>query len=146
MSTQGERSQFRRLIGDYAVNVVPDTELEYYLDDATAEGSSQAFDTPITDYDLLPSRYSVETIYLAAINWWWDAAAKLSSRHSQTVGQAQQGASEKWDRAMEMISRLQARYDEISELKNSIYMGNNSRFSKSTLTRIGGQEEESALD
>lgn len=144
MSNQSEKNQFRRLVGDYAKNEVTDNEIESYLDDATEEATSD-FGMPVTDFDVLVKQYHPEVVYAAAINWWWDTAAKLQDRHSQTVGQASQGASEKWDRAIKMIELLRAQLDVIQLLEVDIIMGNNSRFSKDTLTRVGGVEEEKAL-
>lgn len=145
MPTASEINQFRRLIGDYNKDVVDDADLDSYLDDAVAELTAD-FATPVIDFDILVTQYKPEVILRAAINWWWQRAAELADKHSTSVGQSAQNVSEKWDRAMEMIRRLETRYMEIQQLYTDITFGNISRFSKSTLTRIGGQREEDVMD
>lgn len=150
MSTTSEKNQFRRLIGDFGRNNVIDSEIEGYLDDATRESTedfvnSSRVSAPVTDFDALVPIYHTEVIYLAAINWWWDFAAKESRKHSQTMGASAQNVSETYDRALQMIDRLRTEYTRIQSLGTDINMGNLSRFSKQTLTRLGGQSEEDAL-
>lgn len=150
MVTASELSQFRRLIGDYESELVDDSIIEEYLDDATRESTedfvnSSYISAPVLDFGLLAPQYHTEVIYLAAINWWWNLAAKQAPKHSQTMGQASQNVSETWDRAMRMIDVLRTRYSQIESLGTDITMGNLSRFSKGTLTRIGGRREEDGL-
>lgn len=145
MPTTSEKNQLRRLIGDYGANTVDDTEIDAYLNDATFEVTSD-FASPVIDFDVLLVQYHPEVIYKAAINWWWQRASKLVDHHTQTVGQSSQNASEKWDRAMQMIERLETKYNEIQMLGIDISIGNLSRFSKITMTRIGGRSEESTLE
>lgn len=144
MSTQSEKNQFRRYIGDFDSLVVDDATIESYLDDAVRELTSD-FATPVTTFDTLVFEYHPEVIVKAAINWWWNFAAKATDKHSTTVGQSSQNVGEKWDRAMQMIAKLEELYDNIQALGTDIYQGNISRFSKSTLTRIGGMSEEDSL-
>lgn len=150
MPTQSEFNQFRRYIGDYTDEKVDDTDIEVYLDDATAELTADFTDADgasaqVTEFDNLVIQYRPEVVVWASINFWWQKAALYAERHSQTVGQASQSASEKWERAMEMIRRLTEYYDKIGLLGTDITIGNLSRFSKITLTRIGGQREEDAI-
>lgn len=145
MPTTSEYNQFRRLIGDFGEDAVLDAEIKSYLDDAVRELTAD-FTSPVTDFDVLVQQYHPEVIYKGAINWWWDKAAKLADKHSTTVGQASQNVSEKWDRAMEMIRRLEEAYMNIQLLQTDISIGNISRFSKTTLTRIGGVSEEKTLE
>jgi hypothetical protein len=58
------------------------------------------------------------------------------------MGAASQNVSEKWQRALQMVTALEERYDDIQELGDTIIEGNYSRFSKQTLRRIGGVSEE----
>lgn len=151
MPSVSERNQFLRYIGKYGTTEVAESEIDAYLDDTTRELTADFVNTnnlsaPVVDFDVLAPQYHPEVIVKAAINWWWQKAAKLSDHHSQSVGQASQQASEKWDRAMEMIRRLEEVYDRIQQLGTDITIGHISRFSKVTLQRHGGQREEQALD
>lgn len=150
MPTTSEYNQFRRYIGDYATASVSDTTIDSYLNDATRELTSDFVDVAglpavLTAFDTVVPEYHPEIILKAAINWWWNRAAELADKHSQTVGQASQNVSEKWDRAMQMIQQLQTMYDQIESLGVDITFGNLSYFSKSSLERIGGQREEVAI-
>lgn len=144
MATASELNQFRRLIGDYGRDSVDDSDIETYLDDAVRELTAD-FTTPVADFDSLYIQYKPEVIVYAAINYWWNIAAKLVDHHSQTTGQSSHNASEKWDRAMEMIRTLREQYATIQQLGTDITQGNLSRFSKATLSRWGGVREEDAL-
>lgn len=149
MSTASEQAQFRRLIGDYTKNKVEPEVIEAYLDDAARELTANDptnLSAPVIAFSALEVRYHPEVVVKAAINWWWNVAAEASTKHSQTVGPATQNVSETWDRAMEMISRLEEQYQKIQTLGTDITVGNISRFSKVTLTRVGGKREENALD
>lgn len=151
MSTLSERNQFRRYIGDFGTSAVDDATIKSYFDDAVRELTADFVDVnnlsaPVTDFDVLVPQYHPEVIVKAAINWWWQKAARLADHHTQTVGQSSQNASEKWDRAMEMIRHLEELYATIQALGTDITFGNISRFSKATLTRIGGQREETAYN
>lgn len=150
MPVQSEYNAFRRLIGDFSKDLVDDVILDEYLDDATRESTADFTDntgspTPVTDFDVLVGQYHTEVIYLAAINWWWDIAAKAAARVSVGMGASSQTEGERWQRAMEMIAKLREEYLRIQSLGTDITQGNLSRFSKSTLTRIGGQREERGL-
>lgn len=136
---------FRRLIGDFGVGNVSDEEAVSFLDDTASElthYNTNIYSTPVATLDALGEEYKRETIYKAAINWWWDYAAKLSDHHSMSLGSATQNVSEKWDRAMQMISQLEIQYQQICRLEVDITHGNLSRWSKQTLRRIGGVDEE----
>lgn len=151
MPTSAEKNQFRRLIGDYGKNSVSDQEITSYLNDATAELTADFINedranAQLTSFDDLVVQYHPEVIYFGAMNYLWNRLAKLSDRHSQTVGTASQNASEKWDRTYQMISYLNDQYYKIQTLGTDISVGNLSRFSKTTLTRLGGQSEEASLD
>lgn len=151
MPAQSERNQFRRLIGDYGKDTVTDIEVKLYFDDAVREATEDFVNaanisSPVTDFDVLVPQYHSEIIYLAAINYLWDKAGKLSIKHSQTMGQASQDVGETFDRVMRMIDALRARYETIQSLGTDITMGNLSRFSKTSLTRLGGVREENARD
>lgn len=149
MPTQGDYSLFKRLVGDDEVDLIDDASIDDYLDDAARERSYIDTDIPIVlTFDGLAAYHKAEAIYQAAINWWWNRAASLSGKHSQTVGQASMNAGEKYDRAMRMIEMLQTRLAELiaSGSGSIITFGNLSRFSKSTLTRLGGKSEESTLN
>lgn len=151
MPLQSEYNQFRRYIGDYGVDTVDDTEVDAFLDDATLELTSDFVDVnnlsaPVNDFDVLVAQYHPEVVVKAAINWWWHRAAKLTEHHTQTVGSASANTSEKWDRAMEMIKQLEELYANIQALGTDITFGNLSRFSKSTLTRLGGRREEDSYN
>lgn len=147
MPIPSEYNTFRRLIGDFEVDEIDDTTLESYLDDAAYEASSsEGSFTTVTEFDLLPGRYKREVIILAAINFWWQRASVYAQKLSTTTGQAAQNVSEKWERAMSMIEKLQAMYTERSVLGSEPSMGNLSRFDRGTLTRVGGKSEEQALD
>lgn len=145
MPNNSEFNLFRRLIGDYGKNDVDDTTIDSYLDDAVYELTSD-FATPVADFDVLKTQYHPEIIYKGAINWWWNRMATLAEKHSMSSGGQQQNVGEKWDRAFQIIQRLEEKYDQIQMLGVDIEFGNISRFSKSTLTRIGGQREEDAID
>lgn len=151
MSTAAEKNQFRRLVGDYPKGDVDDPTIESYLNDAVTELTADFTDAagtsaPVTVFDSLVKEYHPEIILWAAINWWWNRLAILADRHSQQVGDASQKMSEKWDRALAMIKELEARYALVQSLGTDISIGNFSRFSKTTLTRLGGQREETALE
>ena len=101
---------FRRLIGDFGIGNVADPEATSFLDDAATElthYNTNIYATPVATFDAIGEPYKRETIYRAAINWWWDYAAKLSDHHSMSLGSATQNVSEKWDRAMQMIQQLE---------------------------------------
>lgn len=139
------------MIGDFGKDEVDDSTLESYLDDATLELTSDFVDaygvsSPVADFDALVSQYHPEIILRAAINWWWNRAAKLQDKHSQSMGDADHKLSEKWDRAMAMIKELEARYAVTQQLGTDVSIGDFSRFSKKTLTRLGGRPEEVILD
>lgn len=151
VSTQAEKNQFRRLIGDYPAAAVIDATVEGYLDDAVQELTADFVDTagasaPVTDFDVLLKQYHPEVIVWAALNWWWNKASALADRHSQSVGDSDQKLSEKWDRAMAMIKELEARYQLIQALGTDISIGDFSRWSKKTMSRLGGRSEEQIID
>lgn len=151
MSTTAEKNTFRRLIGDYGKDSISEDTLESYLDDATLELTSDFTDsagviTPVSDFDALVKQYHPEIILYAAINWWWNRASALADKHSQSVGDAEHKLSEKWERAIAMIKELEQRYAATQQLGTDITVGNFSRFSKKTLTRLGGRSEEAALN
>lgn len=145
MPTTSELNQFRRLVGDYGKDLVDDSTIEEYLDDATREVTSD-FITPVLEFDTLVFQFHPEVIILAAKNYWWNVASKLVNHHSQQTGATSHQASEKWERAMEMIARLETMYSDVQSLGTDLAVGNLSRFSKTTLTRWGGRSEEDALD
>ena len=142
MPNSNEINQFRRLIGDYNRNEYSDNDCFSSLNDATWELTSHNFSTPIGSFDMMDVSFHNEIIWKAAINWWWDRVAYLQKRMSTTVGAASQDASQLFDRAMKMIEKLQAKYDEIQQLGITFNVGNSSYFSKQSLRRIGGIEEE----
>lgn len=144
MPTASEQNTFRRYVGDYGKNTITNGDIDAYLDDATFEVTSD-FATPVTDFDVLIVQYHPEVILLAAINWWWQRAAQLTEHHTQSIGQGTQNASEKWDRAMQMIEKLEDKYLLIQQLGIDITIGNLSRWSKSSLMRLGGNSEENIL-
>lgn len=151
MPTASEYGQFRRLVGDYSTEVIDDGDIDAYLDDATRELTSDFVDVnglpaPVTDIDTLVVQYHPEVIYFAAISWWWNYAADQTDQATTTVGTASEDLSTRWTRAMEMIKQLREQYDKIQLLGTDITIGNLSRFSKITMTRLGGQSEESARD
>lgn len=151
MSTQAEKNQFRRLIGDFPTGKYDDAYIENYLDDAVQELTADFTDTlgvsaPVTDFDALLKQYHPEIIVWAALNWWWNRASQLSDKHSQSVGDSDQKLSEKWDRAMAMIKELEARYQLIQALGTDISIGDFSRWSKKTMSRLGGRSEETIID
>lgn len=145
MATTQEYNQFRRLIGAGSATptvVITTTEIDSYLNDTVLELTGSVFATPLNDFDTLVEQYHREVIYKAAINWWWNELAELQSKHSIQVGVTSQNVGEKWDRAWQMIQSLQATYDQIQALWQQVTIGNFSRYSKQTLRRIGGVEEE----
>lgn len=142
MPSEAEFNQFRRLIGDYEAQALPDSEVEQILNDTCWELTSD-FATPVTSFDALTDQYHTEIVYKAAINWWWNRLSDYAdNKHSVTIGSASQNVGEKWDRGWQMIQNLQNTYDQIQSLRIDIYIGNYSRFSKQTLRRIGGVREE----
>lgn len=148
MPTTSEYNQFRRLVGDYGANTLTTNEINSWLNDAVFEltadfQTSAGASAPISEFDTLVQEYHPEVIYKAAINYWWSKAAELSGHLSTTVGTASQQSSDKWTRAMQMIQTLEAKYQEIQSLGIDITIGNLSYFSKQSLTRRGGQSEES---
>lgn len=151
MATTSELSQFRRLVGDYSSSAISDAEAKTWLDDATREATEDLLNyknvpTPLTDFDTLPSGTHTEVIYLAAINWWWAKAAEYTEKVSQRMGDGAVDVSTKYDRALQMIDMLQKKWEDIQVLTGAdVYMDNLSRFSKGTLTRLGGEREEDAL-
>lgn len=145
MPTVSEKNLFRRLVGDFGKDEVSDSEIDGYLDDATYELTAD-FTVPVLDFDTLKAQYHPEVIYKGAISWWWNRMASLADKHSMSSGAQTQSAGEKWDRAFQIIQRLEEKYDQIQMLGTDITFGNISRFSKSTLTRIGGVREEDARD
>lgn len=138
-----ELNQLRRLIGDHslATPTHADAELQQLLNETTLE-LTRSFATPLVNFSALYHQHHNEVIYKAALNWWWNRLGQLQERHSLTVGSAAVDVSEKWQRAMQMISTLQVQYDAIQLLNSDITIGNYSRYSKQTLRRIGGVEEE----
>jgi len=148
MPTQTEFNIFRRLVGDFeSPPKIVDADLDGDLDDAAYDYSSRDYWLdPVTTFDAIPATRKIEVIYYAAIQWWWNRAAQLADKHTQTVGQASQNVGEKWDRAMQMIAQLETQLAAIVANIDVIKVGNNSRFSKVTLTRLGGVEEEAARD
>lgn len=145
MPTTSEYNQFRRYIGDYGNNVVDNTTIDAYLNDAALDLTAD-FEVPIATFDSLVRQYHPEVITWAAINWWWNVASKLVDHHSQQLGAGSHQASEKWERAMQMIEYLTTRFESIQTLGADVSIGNLSRFSKLTLTRFGGRSEEDALE
>lgn len=148
MPSQSEYNQWRRLVGDFPGEAIEEIDIDTYLDDAVQEltadfTNATGASAPVADFDLLVNHFRPEVVVWAARNWWWQRAAQLSDRHSQTVGQSSQNVDVKWDRALEMIRMLEARFLEMGYLSTEINMGHLSRFSKKTLTRIGGRSEES---
>lgn len=151
MATANEINMFRRLVGDQVNAVMTVEEIQSWLNDASIELTSDFVNTagasaPVDNFDHLVQQYKPEVVYKAAINWWWARASVLAEQLSTTVGQASQQASEKWDRAMKMIDVLQNYYSEIQYLGTDISIGNLSYFSKASLTRRGGIEEETQRD
>lgn len=142
MPNVSQINQFRRLVGDFKANKVTDNEIVTYLNDAVWEVTSHNYATPIGVFDSIAVTYQNELIWKAAINYWWNEVAILQAKLTTTVGQASQNVSELWTRALSMIQVLQAQYDEIQQLGITIIEGNSSRFSKQSLRRIGGVEEE----
>lgn len=143
MSAMSDRNQFRRLTGDYGKNDIPDTEIEDYFDDAARQATStEGTMVTVTDFDLLDERYKPEIVILAAINWWWNRAADYTDSYSTTIGQSSEQAGVRWDRAIQMIQQLQTMYENVAVLGNDPTMANLSRYSKITLSRIGGVAEE----
>lgn len=133
---------FRRLVGVADAGVLPDSAIKVYLDDACSELTADFTPSPVTDFDNLVTQYHPETIYKAAINYWWNQLAIASAKHSQAAGQVTQNVGERFDRIMQMIDKLQAYYDEIESLGIDITMGNLSYWSRGSMRRIGGQSEE----
>ena len=147
MAAQWALNLFSRLTGQYglATPTISSTNATSYLNDAAAELTSyntNLFATPVYSLDTTPREYQREIIYKAALNWWWDYTAKLSDHHSMSIGGAAQNVSEKWQRAIQMIGTLETEYSKMSRLETDFTIGNVSRFSKQTLRRIGGIEEE----
>lgn len=145
MATVSEYSQFRRLIGKTSSDIL-DAEIEGWLNDACRELTSDFVSGPVTDIDSLQVTYHPEIVMYAAINWWWNYASQQTEKHSTNVGQAAENKGERFDRAMQMIDKLEARYNVIQALGTDITIGNLSYFDKKSLTRTGGQEEETARD
>lgn len=141
MPTDREVNQFRRMVGDYNTQSLATPVIFSYLNDATNELTG-GFATPLYSLDDIDYEHHNEVIHMAALNWWWNRLAELEDRHSINVGSAAQNVSEKWDRAMQMITNLQQDYDEIQQLRTVIKEGNLSRWSKQTLRRVGGVSEE----
>lgn len=142
MPNSSEIAQYRRLIGDYGVNAVPDTDCINAMNDATWELTSHNFSTPLGSIDFLDVSFHNEIIWKAAINFWWNRVAQLQAKLSTTVGGASQNVSEQWQRALQMVQELETRYAEIQQLGITFNIGNASRFSKQSLRRIGGIREE----
>lgn len=142
MPTQAEYNQFRRLIGDYDTEALPNADATQILNDTCVELTSD-FATPVTTFDDLAVIYHPEIVYKAAINWWWNRLSDYAdTKHSVSIGSASQNVGEKWERGWQMIQSLQTTYDQIQSLRVDIHMGNYSRFSKQTLRRVGGVREE----
>lgn len=138
-------------MGDYAQNTVSDVIIDSYLNDAVRELTADFVDVdgvsaPVTVFNNLVGQFKPEVIYFAAMNWWWNYAADQSEKGLRTVGTASEDLSQRWERAMEMIKMLREQYDKIQMLGTDITIGNLSRFSKITMTRLGGQSEEAARD
>lgn len=152
MPSDSEYNQFRRYVGDFAdTPSISNDTIHEYLNDACLEltsdfVSSTGVSAPVTEFDTLVAQYHPEAILRAAINWWWNQASVYSTQLSTTVGTASQNASDKWDRAVQMIDRLEQKYEKIQTLGTDISIGNLSYFSKGTLTRKGGEREESSLN
>jgi predicted phosphohydrolase len=142
LPNSSELNQYRRLVGDIGINAISADDIVIGLNDATWELTSHNYSTPIGAFDAMPVIYHNEIVWKAAINYWWNQVAYLQAKLSTTVGSASQNVSDKWTRALQMVTALEARYDEIQELGETILEGNFSRFSKQTLRRIGGVEEE----
>lgn len=145
MPTTSEYNLFRRLIGDFDKNEVPNSSLDALLDDATFEVTND-FTPPVTDFDVLVVQYHPEIIYKAAINYWWNKLGNWTEKYSVSAGAQSQNVGERWDRVMQIIQQLEQKYQEISYLGTEIAIGNLSRFSKESLTRIGGQNEEDVMN
>lgn len=143
MPSVSEYNQFRRLIGKDET-FIADLNCDSYLDDACRELTQDFKNGPVTDFDTLVQQYHPEVIYRAAINWWWEYASQQTTKHNTTVGSASQDEGERWDRAMQMIERLETRFDSIQTLGTDITMGNLSRWDRTNLRRIGGESEEDA--
>lgn len=142
MPLPSELNQLRRLIGDNSINNTTDQALIGLLNDTTLELTGHNFPTPLYAFDSLIMQYHNEVIIKAAINWWWDYLSKLQARVSTTVGAASQNLDALWQRALQMIQQLEERYEQVAQLYITIVEGNSSRWSKQTLRRIGGTEEE----
>lgn len=143
MPTLSEKNQFRRYIGNYDQTPVSDAFIDAYLDDAARElSSSEGSMVTVIDFDVLNSTYKPEVIILAAINYWWNKAAEYLTKVNMTVGQASVEPGVRYDRAMQMIERLQELHSKVAVLGSEISVNHISRFSKQTLTRLGGQREE----
>lgn len=145
MATPSEYNQFRRLIGKTNVDIL-DNEIEVWLADATRELTSDFVPSPVTDIDNLAVIYHPEVVLYAAINWWWNYASQQAEKHTTVIGQESEQKGTRFDRAMQMIDKLQARYDKIQALGTDITVGNLSRWTKQGLYRIGGMSEEDAMN
>src|SRR3954470_23967964 len=152
MPTTREYNQFRRLVGDYGEDTIDDGIVDSYLDDAAAELTADPGNLPngvgpLTDFDQLPSEFRPEVITFAGINWWWNLAANLQEKHSQSLsGGMTQQVGERWERAMRMIEQLQLHYDTLQSLRPDINVEQLSYFSKASLRRVGAQREETVID
>ena len=142
MPNSSEINQFRRLVGDWSVNKITEEDIVAYLNDATWELTSHNYSTPVGIFDYMNVAYHNEIVWKAAINYWWNQVAELQRKLSTAVGQASQDVSQKWTRALQMVQALEERYAEIQQLGITVIEGNSSRFSKQSLRRIGGVEEE----
>lgn len=146
MPAQNERNLFRRLIGDFGVNNVADADVDAALADATYELTSMSGAVPTTwTFDTISTQYHPEIVYKAAINWWWQYATSEGEKFSVSMGAASSNQGERFQKAMSIIEGLQAHYDQIKFLGVEMTNGDYSRFSKKTLSRLGGQPEEAAL-
>lgn len=142
MPNQNEANQYRRLIGDFEVGNFSDLDVITALNDATWELTSHNYSTPINQFDFMDVSFHNEIIWKAAINFWWSQVAMLQARLATTVGTASQDVTEKWHRSLQMVQECEQRYAEIQQLGITFNIGNSSRFSKQSLRRIGGVEEE----
>lgn len=147
MPGQQDYNLFRRYIGDYDIQAVPDSTIDSYLNDATAEATAPHIgpDAPIiTSYDLLPPKYSIEVILLAAINWWWNKIGGYATLLTTTIGQASEEASDRYQHALSVATSLQQLYDNTKVLGQTPDVADLSHWNRNTLTRVGGQSEEDA--
>lgn len=85
-----------------------DERVEGFLDTA-AYLVSKDYATPWADFDSVPDKYQYPVTLFAAIEYWWAKAGEYATKFDMQVGGSTgQKSSQLFDRAMELIKRLES--------------------------------------